>query len=113
MGRAPFISQTDMVLSHTLKFGETRALRFEFNAQNIFNQKTATILYPFYNRFRTNSSELNYTTFDFSKPYDYKALVAQTSDATSKPYGAKDPRYGFGDLFRTGFVGRLGIKFQF
>jgi hypothetical protein len=113
LGRAPFISQTDLMLSHTIKFGEGKSLRFEFNAQNVFNQKTAQILYPFYNRFRTNSSEINYTKFDFSKPYDYKALVAQTSDATSKPYGAIDPRFGKEDLFRTGFVGRFGVKFSF
>ena len=112
MGRAPFISQTDLVVSHSVKFGETKSLRFEFNAQNVFNQKTATILYPFYNRFRTNPSEVNYTKFDFSKPYDYKAFIAATPDA-KQTYGALDPRYGKQDLFRQGFVGRFGIRFQF
>jgi hypothetical protein len=113
LGRSPVISQTDLVLSHTFAIGEKKALRFEFNAQNLFNQKQAQILYTFLNRFRTNSSALNYTTFDFSKPYDYKALIARTSDATTKAYGALDPRFGKGDLFRTGFVGRFGVKFTF
>ena len=113
LGRSPVISQTDLVLSHTFQIREKKALRFEFNAQNVFNQKTAQILYTYLNRYRTNSSELNYTTFDFSKPYDYKAMIAATSDATSKAYGALDPRFGKQDLFRTGFVGRFGVKFTF
>ena len=113
LGRGPVLSQTDLVLSHTIKMGEKRSLRLEFNAQNVFNQKIAQINYTFLNRYRTNSSEVNWTKFDFSKPFDYKALIAATSDATTKPYGALDPRFGHGDLFRTGFVGRIGIKFQF
>jgi len=91
----------------------TGAARFEFNAQNVFNQKTAQLLYTYYNRYRTNSSEVNYTKFNFSQPYDYKALIAATSDATTKAYGALDPRFGKQDLFRAGFQGRLGIKFTF
>ncbi|MEO8050316.1 MAG: TonB-dependent receptor [Acidobacteriota bacterium] len=112
LGRSPAIFQTDLMIAHTVKIGETKAIRFEFNAQNVFNQKTAQILYTYYNRFRTNPSEVNYKTFDFTKPYDYKALVAATSDA-SQPYGAIDPRFGKEDLFRPGFQGRLGIKFTF
>ena len=113
LGRGPAISQTDLVISHTIKLGEKKALRFEFNAQNVFNQKAAQLIYTFYNRYRTNSSEINTTKFNFTQPYDYKALVAATSDATSKPYGALDPRFGKQDLFRTGFVGRFGVKFTF
>ena len=113
LGRSPAISQTDLVISHTIKMGERRSLRVEFNAQNVFNQKTAQIIYTYLNRYRTNSSEVNYTKFDFSKPYDYKALIAATSDATTKPYGALDPRFGHQDLFRPGFIGRFGIKFLF
>jgi hypothetical protein len=113
LGRSPVISQTDLVIAHTIKIGEKKAIRFEFNAQNVFNQKTATMLYTFLNRYRTNSSALNYTKFDFSKPYDYNALIAATSDATTKPYGALDPRFGKQDLFRPGFAGRIGVKFTF
>ena len=113
LGRSPMINQTDLVISHTVKIGEKKAIRFEFNAQNVFNQKTAQLLYTYYNRYRTNSSEVNYTKFDFSKSYDYKALIAGTSDALTKPYGALDPRFSKQDLFRAGFQGRFGIKFTF
>jgi hypothetical protein len=113
LGRSPVINQTDLVIAHTVKIGEKKTIRFEFNAQNVFNQKTATMLYTYLNRFRTNPSEVNYTKFDFSKPYDYNALIAATSDATTKPYGALDPRFGKQDLFRPGFAGRIGVKFTF
>ena len=107
------INQTDLVIAHTISLGEKKSLRFEFNAQNVFNQKTAQLLYTYLNRYRTSSSEINFTKFDFSKPYDYNALIAATSDATTKPYGALDPRFGKQDLFRPGFAGRVGIKFTF
>lgn len=113
LGRGPAIFQTDLMIAHTVKIGEKKSIRVEFNAQNVFNQKTAQLLYTYYNRYRTNPSEINYTTFDFTKPYDYKALIAKTADATTKPYGAIDPRFGKEDLFRPGFQGRLGIKFTF
>jgi hypothetical protein len=113
LGRSPVISQTDLVVAHTVSFTEKMKLRFEFNAQNVFNQKTAQILYTYLNRYRTNSSALNYTSFDFSKPYDYNALIAATSDARTKPYGAIDPRFGKQDLFRAGFQGRIGVKLIF
>ena len=113
LGRSPVISQTDMVVSHTFFITERQRIRLEFNAQNLFNQKTAQILYTFLNRYRTNASEINYTTFDFTKTYDYKALIATSSDARTKPYGALDPRFGKGDLFRTGFIGRFGLKYIF
>jgi hypothetical protein len=113
LGRGPAIFQTDLMVAHTVKIGEKKSIRFEFNAQNVFNQKTAQLLYTYYNRYRTNPSEVNYTTFDFTKPYDYKALIAATSDAKTQAYGALDPRFGKEDLFRPGFQGRLGIKFTF
>ena len=98
LGRSPVISQTDLMIAHTVKIGEKKSIRFEFNAQNIFNQKTPQLLYTYLNRYRTNSSEVNYTKFNFSQPYDYKALIAATSDATTKAYGALDPRFGKGTI---------------
>jgi hypothetical protein len=113
LGRGPVVNQTDLVISHTISLGEKKSLRFEFNAQNVFNQKTATLIYNYLNRFRTPTSAVPYATFDFSKPYDYNALIAATADAKTKSYGALDPRFGKEDLFRPGFAGRVGIKFSF
>jgi hypothetical protein len=117
MGRTPFLSRTDMLIAHEIKkFGEGRALRLEFNAQNLFNQKISTFTYNYFNRYRTPASsgiDLLTSKIDFTKPYDYKALVAGTSDAKTKVYGALDPRYNYADFFTTGFAGRFGLKFIF
>ena len=50
MGRTPFLTQTDLVVAQELKFGERKRLRFEFNAQNVFNQKTARHIFNTLNR---------------------------------------------------------------
>jgi hypothetical protein len=42
--------------------------------------------------------------------YDYNALIGATPDAATAT-GALDPRFGFADNFRTGFVGRIGLKY--
>ncbi len=91
--------------------GETKRIRLEFNAQNLFNQKTSQYTYNYYNRYRTPSSGMN-MGFDFTKGYDYKALVAASPDA-EKATGALIPRFGKADNFGLGFVGRFGIKFEF
>ena len=59
LGRTPFYNRTDLLIAHEVKLGETKRLRFEFNAQNLFNQKTAEYIYNYYNRFRTAGSLLN------------------------------------------------------
>jgi hypothetical protein len=115
MGRTPFLSRTDLLIAHEIKkFGEGRALRLEFNAQNLFNQKISTYTFNYYNRFRVNGSRMNLVTnnTNFTKPYDWQALVAASADAKTA-IGAKDPRYGKADFFTAGFSGRLGLKFIF
>ncbi len=112
LGRSPVLSQTDMVFSHDFKIKEGKRIGLEFNAQNIFNQKTSRLTYTYYNRYRTRSSGMNMSAVDFSKPYDWKALVARSADA-AKTTGALDPRFGKADNFNPGFVGRFGVKFTF
>lgn len=112
LGRSPFYNSTDLVIGHEIKLSESKRLRFEFNATNVFNQKTAEYVYTFYNRFRVRSSLINLSSVNLFEGYDWQALLAQTPDA-SKPYGAKDPRFGYDDNFRDGFSGRIGVKFTF
>jgi len=112
MGRTPIWSRTDLVVAHEIKLGEVKRLRFEFNAENLFNQKTSAYTYNFYNRFRTRASEIDLGQTNLFNGYDWQTMVAQTPDA-AKATGAKDPRFGLADNFRTGFIGRFGAKFVF
>lgn len=115
LGRTPMLNQTDLVIAHEIKLGEVKKLRFEFNAINVFNQKTATYRFTDLNRgyvYPRSSSAIDLSGVDLYKGYDYMALINQTSDA-KKPVGALDPRFGKDDLFNPGFQGRIGIKFMF
>jgi hypothetical protein len=111
MGRTPIMSNTDLLLTHEIKLGEVKRLHFEFNAQNLFNQKISQYTYDYLNRYRVRSSGIG-MAFDFTKGYDYMALLAKAPDA-AKSTGAIDPRFGHADSYSPGFAGRLGVKFLF
>ena len=119
LGRTPMLSQTDLQVSHTWSITESKKLRFEFNMQNLFNQKTARHSYVFYNFWRRSSASIDLSGVDLAKGYDYKSMLATkcsvtvTSNCTADGPKALDPRFGKDDLFNEGFVGRLGIKFTF
>ncbi|HWR53331.1 MAG TPA: hypothetical protein VN428_19650, partial [Bryobacteraceae bacterium] len=117
MGRTPFLTQTDLLVAHNFKFGEVKRLRFEFNALNVFNQKTPRSRFNNLNRGggagggrQASAIDLSHT--DLFQGYDYRALLATTADQLTGP-GAYDPRYGLSDIFNPGFSGRFGVKFIF
>jgi hypothetical protein len=112
LGRTPVWNRTDLLIAQEFKFGEVKRIRFEFNAENLFNQKTSAFSYTFLNRFRVRGSEINLTNVNLFNGYDYNALIAATPDARLAT-GALDPRFGLADNFRPGFLGRFGMKFIF
>jgi hypothetical protein len=115
MGRTPVLNYTDLLIGHTFKIGETRAIRFEFNAQNLFNQKTARKRFTDLNRgagAAQPGSAMDLHNVDLFQGYDYQALLANTADQLGTR-GAYDPRYGLSDMFNDGFSGRFGVKFTF
>ena len=50
MGRTPFYSKTDLLVSHELPMAGNKRLRFELNVLNLFNQKTARHIFNYLNR---------------------------------------------------------------
>ena len=108
LGRTPFLTTTSMVVGHEFIVSEGKRLRFEFNAENLFNQKTARRLWPELNRSRASAS-IDLSETDLAKGYDYRALIAKS------PEGAKalSPLFGQADLFNPGFAGRFQVKFIF
>jgi hypothetical protein len=101
------------MLAHEFKLGETKRLRFEANAQNVFNQKTPRHIFNWLNRGvgTTNApdSAINLSDVNLFNGYDYNALI----NATPAGRNAYDPRFGFADLWNPGFQGRLLVKFIF
>ncbi len=108
LGRTPFLTQTDIVVGHEISVSEGKRLRFEFNAQNLFNQKTARSKWTQLNRART-SAEINLSKVDLAQGYDYNALIAGTSEGSK----ALSPLFGMVDWFNPGFSGRFLVKFIF
>jgi hypothetical protein len=113
MGRTPFLTQTDFNIYHDFSVTESKRLRFEFNAQNLFNQKTARHAFNILNRgaeVARPSAAISLARTDLTKGYDYRSMLNGLNDPTGSAY---DPRYGFNDIFNTGFIGRFGLKFIF
>ena len=121
-GRTPFLSQTDIFVSHDLRVGNGKILRLEFNALNVFNQQTERYHFSDVNRRGANGrvlagSALRLANTDLANGYDYNALLAATPDA-QKPAGTpgagyQDPRYQMPYIFNPGFQGRLAVRFIF
>lgn len=109
MGRTDPLFQTDLVIAHEVKIGETKRIRFEANVINLFNQKTQRHRFTDLNREQRTSSQMDLSTVDLTKGYNYNAFILASPDG-SKAY---DPRYGQTDLWNTGLQGRLGVKFTF
>jgi hypothetical protein len=107
LGREPVFSQTDLTVAHTVKLGETKSLRFEFNMINLFNQKTGVYTYEFYNRrdHRTTTG-MQMDGVDLRNGFDWKGLVAAGGNDL-------DPRYNQQSEFNPGFAGRFLVKFIF
>ena len=109
LGRTPFLTQTDLLVSHELKVVTDKRLRLELNVLNVFNQKTARHIFDTVNRPRRTSSGMNLSRTDLAQGYDYNALL----DASPDGANARDPRYLMEDLFNPGLQARISAKFIF
>jgi hypothetical protein len=113
MGRTPFLTQTDLVVGHEFRITEGQRLRFEFNAQNVFNQKTARHIFNQLNRGAGSgyrAAAINLSNVNLFNGYDYQTLLRNIAATGVDPY---DPRYGKSDLFNPGFAGRFMVKYIF
>ena len=112
MGRTPFLSRTDLLVSHDVKLSGAQRVRFEFNVINLFNQKTATHIFNSLNKgagLARGDSAIDLSNTDLAKGYDYRALIS------ASPSGANafDPRYGKADLWQAGTQGQFSVKYIF
>jgi outer membrane receptor protein involved in Fe transport len=112
MGRTPFLSRTDLLVSHELHMSGTRKVRLELNVINLFNQKTATHVFNSLNKgagLARADSGMDLSNVDLAKGYDYRALI----QASPSGANAFDPRYGKADLWQAGAQGQFSIKYIF
>ncbi len=114
LGRNPAFNQTDLMVAHEFELAEKKMLRFEFNAVNLFNQKTNLFTFNQVNR-GANTANDPTTGIDLSgtnllQGFDYRPML---NSLTAKGVSAYDPRFGMPALWNTGFSGRFGVKFLF
>ena len=109
LGRTPYLSQTDLLVSQDIRMGGSKKLRLEANVLNVFNQKTARSIFGSVNRPRRTSSSIDLHTTNLANGYDYNALL----DATPDGANARDPRHQMEDLFNPGLQARLSVRFMF
>ena len=87
MGRTPFLTRTDLLVSQDVNVMGSRRLRFELNVQNVFNQQTATHIFNYLNRGAgapRSSSAINLSGTDLTKGFDYNAMIKATSDGLER-----------------------------
>ncbi len=110
LGRTPVFSQTDLMVAHEVKTGESQKVRFEFNFANLFNQKTSQFTFDRYNREELyDSVGIDLSETDLSKGFDWKSMAI----ATPAGADALDPRYKKAAIFSPGFSGRFLVKYIF
>ena len=110
LGRTPFLNYTNLVIGQEFKMGEFRKLRVEFNAINLFNQKTGRGYWTQINR-AIASAEIDLSNTDLAKGYDFNKLIAGTPDAAKGL--ALSPLFKQADIFNPGFAGRFLLKYIF
>jgi len=106
LGRTPIMNNTDLTAMHEFKVAEGKALRIEFNLQNLFNQRISQYTFSYVNRYRTASKGIVLGKVDLREGYDWEDMLSNITDAY-------DPRFGKDDNISSGFAGRMGIKFVF
>ena len=112
MGRTPFLSRTDLLVSHEMSMMQSRKVRLELNLINLFNQKTPTHIFNSLNKgagLARGDSAIDLSKTDLAKGYNYRALI----NASPSGANAYDPRYGQADLWQTGMQGQFSVKFLF
>ena len=108
MGRTPFLSRTNLLVSHEFRMANTQRLRLELNVLNLFNQKTARHIFNYLNR-TDEDAGIDLASVNLNNGYDYNAMIR----ATDRGADAYDPRYGMPDLFQDGTQGQFTVKFLF
>lgn len=112
MGRTPFYTNTDFLLTHEFRVGKRESMRarVELNISNLFNQSTITdrnqvLLNPNYEDILSIEPATN-----FFKGFDYKKMI---TDGVKAGDFYNNPMFGMANGFQSGRSLRLGLKFMF
>jgi hypothetical protein len=103
MGRTPTISQTDLSVFQSVRFGG-QALQFQVTVLNLFDQDTVTRYDN--TRFAGTSTLPITTTAFFHSNWNYEALLAANPNLV-------DPKFGQANQYQAPREIRLTVKLTF
>lgn len=108
LGRTPALTQTDLLLGHTINLSERVKMKFDVNVTNLFNQAAMNNVDPSLTRSGSLDGKLSVADF-YKGGWDANQLVNPVDGAAP----ARNINYGF----PTGYQGireiRLGMRLQF
>lgn len=108
LGRTPALTQTDLLLAHTINLGERVKMKFDINVINLFNQAAVNNVDVGLNRNGDLSGNLSVTNF-YKGGWDATKLV--------NPVGGDAPALNINYRLPNGYQGirdvRFGMRLQF
>jgi hypothetical protein len=106
MGRTPVFTQTDLLLAHSVKFGEHLTAKFDANVINLLNQANVVGVTTRINR----SGNIALSLPDFLAGVDVPSLIQPAASSTPPAF---NPIYGLPNAYQGGREIRLGFHLQF
>ncbi|MFZ1699589.1 MAG: carboxypeptidase regulatory-like domain-containing protein [Pyrinomonadaceae bacterium] len=117
LGRTPTFSQTDLNLTHRLRFGPDDKFTFGFdlNFLNLWDQATVTAVYPTMNTTtgRPSAAGLGLSDRDYANGYTSGALLQVILDRFAASPDRPDIRYGKPQIYQSPRSVRFGFRFLF
>lgn len=107
LGRTPVFTQTDFLLTHDFKpfKSESKLIRFEFNARNLFDQKRSIDSFVRLNHAVDGDVSVD-DPLTLFKGYNANSLLGTLESG-------KDPRYTMAQTFQSPREMRIAIRFMF
>lgn len=106
LGRTPALTQTDLLLSHTVNLNERVKMKFYANVTNLFNQAAVMDVNPSINR---NGNIFFANPADFYKGFDVNTKLNPVDGAPP----ARNIIYGLPTAYQGIRTVRLGMRLQF
>ena len=101
-GRMPVYTNTDVFLSHTLRLGGSKAIRFEANVENLFDEENTVGVFKLETRTALPGTDAQV----YSGNYDVQQVIDSRGIL-------RDPRFLLPDTYQGRRVLRFGARFLF
>ena len=101
LGRTPTFTQTDLLVSHEIAFGDRYGVELSLNVTNLFDENVQISTY-----INGLNEDLPLSEEEFFAGFDPEQVIADENVS-------RDPRFGFADDFQNPRQFRIGAKFKF